>query len=294
MSWTEKIFDKIDSIGAANYKPTATWIFSRLVYLWLIAFWIFYWNDYLLMYGEEALISTYNSRPGLITNGAYFLSYHPHWAQAILWIHLVACVLSMWERISYFPRIVVYVTMLMFYFGGHYSHNSGFLLMMLFTAYLIVVNLRYRNRILVMLSNFGVWACMVQVCIVYAIAALAKWRGDQWPDGTAVHYALNLDMYGDHPISEFIVQYPAITAALTYLGLAYQTLFPIFIWVKPTKRIFLLMGLGFHFFIAIVMNLYFFSAAMTLGYILFARRDSLRAFAEKVPGLRSKKKPARH
>ncbi|MFZ6051909.1 HTTM domain-containing protein [Halocola ammonii] len=283
MSWKGKLFDKLDAIGESNYKPIATWIFSRLVYLWMIAFWLYHWNDFQIMYGEDALITTNSGRPGFIVNKAYFLSYHPGWAQAILWVHLVACVLSMWERISYFPRIVVYLTMMMFYFGAHYSVNAGFLVIMLFSAYLIVVNLRYRNRILVMLSNFGVWACMVQVCLIYFIAALAKWRGDQWLDGTAMYYSLSLDMYGDHPIAEFLLQYPAITAAMTYLGLAYQTLVPIFIWIKPTKRVFLLMGLGFHLFIAVVMSLYFFSAAMTLGYILFARRDTLRAFAERIP-----------
>jgi hypothetical protein len=51
--------------------------------------------------------------------------------------------------------------------------------------------------------------------------------------------------------------------------LGYQLLFPVLVWIKKIKKMFLLLGILMHLYIAFVMGLVEFGSVMIISYIIF-------------------------
>ncbi|MEO6916950.1 MAG: hypothetical protein ABI151_16120, partial [Chitinophagaceae bacterium] len=51
------------------------------------------------------------------------------------------------------------------------------------------------NALRYFVSNLGVYAIMIQLCIIYFVSALHKIHSDVWFNGVATYYIMNLEMY---------------------------------------------------------------------------------------------------
>lgn len=120
--------------------------------------------------------------------------------------------------------------------------------------------------------NVGLILCWFQIIVVYVTSGVWKLSGGEWLDGTALFYALRLDVFMTYPmVHEMLWQSSLLIYLATFIALWAQTLFPLALLWRPT-RIFVLISLMFmHFGIAALMGLWPFSLAMIALDMLFIR-----------------------
>jgi hypothetical protein len=116
--------------------------------------------------------------------------------------------------------------------------------------------------------------CQIQVCLIYAYSGLEKIRGPQWWNGEALWYVLTNFQYATWDFT-WLSAFPALTTALTFLTVLWETYFPVLILV-PFLRPFVLMGGVFlHVGIAITLNIPYFSGLMICTYLIFLKSQEL-------------------
>lgn len=120
------------------------------------------------------------------------------------------------------------------------------------------------------MHHCALFVIAAQVCIVYAAAGLFKVQGKAWQDGTAMHYALNLEYFQPWPALSGIADGGEIwSTALAYLTVFTQVGFAFLVFAKRAKYAVVAIMLGMHLGIAVLLGLPAFSAAMALGDLVF-------------------------
>ena len=146
----------------------------------------------------------------------------------------------------------------------------------------------------VRILSWGTAAILLQTALIYVITALYKWRGDTWQDGSALYYALNLDLYAREPAG-WLLQFPALLAWVTHAVLWFEFLGPFLlfcpVFIGPIRTVaacgFLLMQAGFNALLYLELFPVVSMVAMTLFlpswfWDRFARRpQSKRVVTEK-------------
>ncbi|MGW6646006.1 HTTM domain-containing protein [Streptomyces iakyrus] len=126
-----------------------------------------------------------------------------------------------------------------------------------------------RTILVTALHNCGMFLIAAQVCLLYGSAGLYKVQGSTWGSGTALHYALNLELFRPWPVlSHFVDEHTLLIAAAGYLTVLLQVAFP-FVLFGRLKYPVLTMLLGMHIGIAVLMGLPLFSGAMIVADAVF-------------------------
>ncbi|WP_353119557.1 HTTM domain-containing protein [Myroides odoratus] len=125
------------------------------------------------------------------------------------------------------------------------------------------------NYYLKKLTAVAIFGIMIQICIVYFFAGLHKLQGKVWLDGTALYYILNTSDFSAYAVNDYITQFPILVYALTWSTIAFQLLFPIFVWFNSTRKIVLLIGILLHLGILVFMRIDNFSFIMLACYAVF-------------------------
>src|SRR5690554_5952808 len=101
----------------------------------------------------------------------------------------------------------------------------------------------------------------IHLCIIYFFSGLDKALGFNWWNGEAIWKAINLpNFYNDFNINlATLANYPLIFILIGILTIIIEILYPIFINLKITKNIYLLLTIFMYFEILFILNLYFFS-----------------------------------
>ncbi|WP_435971761.1 HTTM domain-containing protein [Streptomyces sp. Qhu_M48] len=117
--------------------------------------------------------------------------------------------------------------------------------------------------------NCGVFVIAAQVCFLYGSAGLYKVQGSTWGGGTALHYALNLELFQPWPLLSHLVDaFPTVIAIASYVTVLVQVAFP-FVLFGRLKYPVLAVLLGMHIGIAVLMGLPLFSGAMIVADAVF-------------------------
>ncbi|PHI19604.1 hypothetical protein CEQ90_12065 [Lewinellaceae bacterium SD302] len=127
------------------------------------------------------------------------------------------------------------------------------------------------------------------LCIVYLTGGVTKAFGPTWWNGGAIWTALNrpgLDM--SLSLVE-IFDYKIIYVLLGVSTIFVELLYPIAIWFKKTRKIWLLLTLGMHLFIGMVLELYFFATVMMLFNVVAFGGEMKNDFSEVMGSLKSEK-----
>jgi len=103
----------------------------------------------------------------------------------------------------------------------------------------------------------------LHLCIVYFNAGIAKMQGADWWQGEAVWYILGNTNYSQFNL-KFLANFPFILKTLTWWTLLIESAFPVFMFVKQTRRLWLLNILLLHIGIGIFMGLYMFALIMII------------------------------
>lgn len=128
---------------------------------------------------------------------------------------------------------------------------------------------RARVTLTTAVHNCGVFVIAAQVCFLYGSAGLYKVQGSTWGGGTALHYALNLELFQPWPaLSHLVAAFPLVIAITGYVTVLVQVAFP-FVLFGRLKYPVLVVLLGMHIGIAVLMGLPLFSGAMIIADAVF-------------------------
>jgi hypothetical protein len=139
----------------------------------------------------------------------------------------------------------------------------------------------------------GFWRRVLQVhlCFVYFIGGLAKCLGNGWWNGSNLWRSLirpSLNVVSPDILVRFKYALPALGISICLLEVSY----PVFIWMKKTRRVWLVCILAMHAAIGLLMGLYLFALVMIvmnlaafgtngrIGSRLLFRRKRTVAFVE--------------
>jgi hypothetical protein len=126
-----------------------------------------------------------------------------------------------------------------------------------------------RLTVITVLHNCGMLVIAAQVCFLYGSAGLYKVQGASWGNGTALHYALNLDLFQPWPaLSAMADEHDVLIAIACYLTVLLQVAFP-FVLFGRLKYPVLAVLLGMHVGIAVFLGLPLFSGAMIVADAVF-------------------------
>lgn len=128
------------------------------------------------------------------------------------------------------------------------------------------------------LINFGfhpayvIKIIQIHLCIVYFFSGFEKALGYNWWNGESIWRALHND-FGIIPLNLIDkINWKWLFVLSGWITIAIELLYPIFVNIKKTKRIWLIMTIGMHFSITVLLGLFHFGAIMILfnlvGFIL--------------------------
>ncbi|MEW1772811.1 HTTM domain-containing protein [Streptomyces sp. NPDC086777] len=126
-----------------------------------------------------------------------------------------------------------------------------------------------RQTVVAVLHNCGMLVIAAQVCFLYGSAGLYKVQGATWGNGSALHYALNLDVFRPWPeLSTMADRHDVLITIVCYLTVLVQVAFP-FVLFGRLKYPVLALLLGMHLGIALFLGLPLFSGAMIVADAVF-------------------------
>jgi Vitamin K-dependent gamma-carboxylase len=124
---------------------------------------------------------------------------------------------------------------------------------------------------------WGLRLFQIQMSVIYLSSAIEKSKGSEWTSGTALYYVSRLDdAFGKLPVPAFAFETLWITKLLTWSVLALEWGLPVLLWLRPTRRVAIVVAIVFHLSIEYSMNLFLFHWLMILGLLSFAEFDELR------------------
>lgn len=114
-----------------------------------------------------------------------------------------------------------------------------------------------------------------QLILIYVNSGIFKLRGDEWRDGTALYYAMNLEQFAPFPgLNELAWQITPFVYIGSFIGIWVQLAFPVMLIWRPTRYLGLALLMGMHLGIAFFFGLWPFSLAMIALDLLFIRDSS--------------------
>ena len=127
----------------------------------------------------------------------------------------------------------------------------------------------------------------LHICIAYFFSGFDKLLGFTWRDGEAIWKAINLpyanrDFYFDFT---WMAQFPWLLIFFGWATIITEMCYPLFIWIKSTRKIWLFFTIMMHVGIALALNLYYFSAIMIVWNVANFYFEEGRAF-DWVKGLK--------
>ncbi|KEO77774.1 vitamin K-dependent gamma-carboxylase [Paenibacillus polymyxa] len=129
-------------------------------------------------------------------------------------------------------------------------------------------------KLSVIIHNFAVLFCIIQLCIVYFFSGMYQLMGEMWQNGTALYYISQVREFS-RPILDYMVNhYVGLTIVFTYLSIIVKIAFPFAVINKSLKPFVVIAMILFHAGIGIGMGLLTFSLIMiVMELLLFTDRE---------------------
>lgn len=262
-----RILNWIDQLTMDEKHSRSLRVAVVFVYGWFLLNLVLVFPNLNLLWGNESVIMRGSGSDGILSNFIYHLVYVPSHAYFVIVVHALAAFVSMFAfRFVFLFRITTWITGLMLYFSAYDAFNSGFLVMLLFSFFLIPVVHNSGKSMWIQINNIVWVVCVVQLSIVYALSAGYKWIGIQWPSGNAIYYSFAIDRFSFPSIQQTLSGTAWLWKILTWAVLIYQTVFPIVVWIKKWRMKLVVTGILFHLLIAVMMGLWDFGLAMIFAY----------------------------
>lgn len=132
------------------------------------------------------------------------------------------------------------------------------------------------------LHNISVFACLLQLCVVYLTSFFYKSLGYNWLNGTAIENILQVDMVSHPEFKAILLHYPELLKWFTFGSYFFQLLFVLMILNRFTRIPAFLISVSMHLGIAMIMGLYSFSFTMIALDLLLIGDDGYRKFYRRI------------
>lgn len=129
---------------------------------------------------------------------------------------------------------------------------------------------------------------IIHLVIIYFVSGFYKANTDVWVNGVANYYIFQLERFKAGYLNEWIVSKPLLIMITTYLTLFWELLFPIVLFNKKARNLFLLIGFLFHIGIYFLMLINDFALLFIMSYILFFNDKEVLRFIIKTKRFRLK------
>ena len=109
----------------------------------------------------------------------------------------------------------------------------------------------------------------LHICIAYFFSGFDKLLGFNWHNGEAIWKAINLPYANRDFFFDFtwMANFPSVLIFFGWATIITEMLYPVFVWIKSTRKIWLFFTVMMHVGIALALNLYYFSAIMIVWNI---------------------------
>ena len=125
----------------------------------------------------------------------------------------------------------------------------------------------------------------IQMCVIYLFGGIGKMRGELWWDGSAVWFAAANLEYQSVSLT-WLVHQPWLIALLTHITVFWETFYPVLIWPRLTRPIFLAMAVAVHGGIAIFLGMPTFGLVMLIGNLAFVPPEMVEQLVNLLRGKR--------
>lgn len=124
-------------------------------------------------------------------------------------------------------------------------------------------------------KSWGLRLIQIQMSVIYASAGFNKLLGVTWRDGTALYYVSRMtDHFGRLPLPDLLFEKLWVVQLQTWMVVLIELALPIALWIRPTRRMALVLGFGLHLAIEATMHLFLFQWIMMVGLLSFVTFES--------------------
>ncbi|SET23865.1 hypothetical protein [Stigmatella erecta] len=113
------------------------------------------------------------------------------------------------------------------------------------------------------LATLALRVLQFHLCLVYLSTGVEKALGQQWQDGEALWKALMQPLYGQFDFA-WMASVPLLTKLVTWSTLVIEIGYPLFVWPRQTRLLWVALTLGLHLGIGLLMGLWLFSGIMAV------------------------------
>lgn len=107
------------------------------------------------------------------------------------------------------------------------------------------------------LSNVAGYSICIHLCLIYFVSAMHKIHTDLWFNGVATYYTFLSERFGGgNAINQWLAKNGFMVTLTTYGTIIIEMFYPVLVWFKETKLIFIFSAIALHLGIAVVMMLY--------------------------------------
>jgi hypothetical protein len=124
------------------------------------------------------------------------------------------------------------------------------------------------------MTTIAIRLIQIQMCVIYLFGGIGKMRGELWWDGSAVWFAAANLEYQSVSLT-WLVHQPWLIALLTHITVFWETFYPVLIWPRLTRPIFLALAVAVHGGIAIFLGMPTFGLAMIIGNMAFVAPETV-------------------
>lgn len=125
-------------------------------------------------------------------------------------------------------------------------------------------------------ANLALRLIQLHLCLIYGMAALAKFRGDAWWNGFAIWGVLAAGEFSRFDLT-WLAAFPTLLNIMTHSGLLLELLYPALIWVRPLRPAILFLVVILHVGIDLALGLTEFAVAMLAANLAFVSGTWLRS-----------------
>jgi hypothetical protein len=108
-----------------------------------------------------------------------------------------------------------------------------------------------------------------QMAIIYLSTGILKFQGQDWHDGSAVYYSLNLIQYQRFPLPDLMRQSLLLSQLSTWGVLTLELALPFILFIPRLRLFAIASGILLHLSIEYSLNLFLFEWAMIIGLLSF-------------------------
>jgi len=239
--------------------------FRRCVYTLLLLKMVAIWPELPMFYRHIVSMG----KGSLLPQELMFMPiFHDHYT--ICWI-VASCIVTLGIvcKSRVWLSVMVFVVSLNYLMLAYKAINFGDMLLNFLVLMLIFMREGAKKfSVRQMITNAAVLIVQLHFCILYFVNAYGKIELSFWRDGTFFNDIWQLSYYANPHLPAWFHS-PSLNFLTAWSVMIFEFLFPVLIWFKRFKKPLLIIGLLFHFAIAVMLSLPDFGLTMAVVYILF-------------------------